>query len=282
MNYEELKEFCDEKIKEFPQYKNRYIKEISKAKIAYDNKINLFKELKKNEKELSHRYIIPFLLGFTTEVLDLPIELKQAKSGGGGGLDIDTDVSSAGKEKIKIYLEEKYGKDRVISVGTYSSLGLSSAAKDILRKEKVEFKESNDFCSFFETELTFEENIESFKKNNKPAYDFYLRYKEKLDYVPKILNKIRSVGRHAGGILILPKPVWNFIPVERVQGELVSSFVESGASTQLDELGIIKLDILAITVLDVIDNAVDMITEKLFLIIEDGIEKIVPFSYIKV
>lgn len=198
------------------------------------------------------------------------------------GLDIDTDLSSAGKEKVTKFLKEKYGSDRVLSVGTYSSLGLASATKDILKKEGVEYATANKFCSFLDSELTFDENIESFKNNNKEAYDFYMAHKEALDYVPKLLKKIRSVGTHAGGILILPSPVYNHIPVERVQGELVSAFVESGSATVLDELGYVKYDILAITVLDVMDNAIDMIDEDIYLIEDDdGIVKAVPASYLK-
>lgn len=198
------------------------------------------------------------------------------------GLDIDTDLSSAGKEIVTKHLKEKYGEDRVISVGTYSSLGQASAIKDILKREGVEYSQANTFCSFIDSELKFEENIEKFKQNNKLAYDFYLKHKDALDYVPKILKKIRSVGKHAGGVLILPSPVYEHIPVERVQGELVSAFVESGSSTILDELGYTKYDLLAITVLDVMDNAIDMIDEDIYLIEDDdGIIKVVPSSYIK-
>ena len=281
MTFEELKNTCDEKIKEFPQYEKLYKNELSKAKIAYDNKIDLYENLKENRDKISKRYIIPFLLGFTKEVKNLPFELKQAKNGSGGGLDIDTDFSSAGKEKVLKYLKEKYGNDRVVSVGTYSSLGQASAIKDILKREGVEYSQSNLFSSYIDSDLKFEENIESFKQNNKPAYEFYLKHKEALDFVPKILKKIRSVGTHAGGVLILPSPVYEHIPVERVQGELVSAFVESGSSTTLDELGYVKYDLLAITVLDVMDNAVGMIKEKIFLIEDDdGIIKAVPESYL--
>lgn len=197
------------------------------------------------------------------------------------GLDIDVDFSSAGKEIITKHLKEKYGEDRVVSVGTYSSLGQASAIKDILKREGVEYSQANLFCSYIDSELKFDENIESFKQNNKIAYEFYLNHKNALDYVPKILKKIRSVGKHAGGILILPSPVYEHIPVERVQGELVSAFVESGSSTTLDELGYTKYDLLAITVLDVIDNAVDMIEEKIYLIEDDdGIIKAVPESFL--
>lgn len=281
MNLEELKKICDEKIKEFPQHEKKYKTEISKAKIAYENNIDLYEDLVKNKGKISKRYIIPFLLGLTNEVIDRPIELKQAKIGSGGGVDIDVDLSSAGKEIVTKHLKEKYGEDRVISVGTYSSLGQASAIKDILKREGVEYSQANLFCSFIDSELKFEENIESFKQNNKTAYEFYLKHKNALDYVPKILKKIRAVGRHAGGVLILPSPVYEHIPVERVQGELVSAFVESGSSTILDELGYTKYDLLAITVLDVMDNAIDMINEKIYLIEDDdGIIKAVPESFL--
>lgn len=281
MNLEELKKTCDEKIKEFPQHEKKYKTEISKAKIAYENNIDLYEDLVKNKEKISKRYIIPFLLGFTNKVIDRPIELKQAKIGSGGGVDIDVDLSSAGKEIVTKHLKEKYGEDRVISVGTYSSLGQASAIKDILKREGVEYSQANLFCSFIDSELKFEENIENFKQNNKTAYEFYLKHKNALDYVPKILKKIRAVGRHAGGVLILPSPVYEHIPVERVQGELVSAFVESGSSTILDELGYTKYDLLAITVLDVMDNAIDMINEKIYLIEDDdGIIKAVPESFL--
>lgn len=281
MNFEELKKTCDDKIKGFPQYEKKYKTEISKAKIAYENNIDLYEDFVKNKEKISNRYIIPFLLGFTNKVIDMPIELKQAKVGSGGGLDIDVDFSSAGKEIVTKHLKEKYGEDRIISVGTYSSLGQASAIKDILKREGVEYSQANLFCSFIDSELKFEENIENFRQNNKTAYEIYLKHKNALDYVPKILKKIRSVGRHAGGILILPSPVYEHIPVERVQGELVSAFVESGSSTILDELGYVKYDILAITVLDVIDNAIDMIEEDIYLIEDDdGIVKAVPASYL--
>lgn len=282
MNFEELKKICDEKIKNYPQYEKLYKTEISKAKIAYENGINLVQDLTTNKEKISNRYIIPFFLGLTKSLdASKPIELKQANFGSGGGLDIDTDLSSTGKEIVTKHLKEKYGEDRVISVGTYSSLGQASAIKDILKREGVEFSQANLFCSFINSELKFEENIENFKKNNKVAYDFYLKYKDALDYVPKLLKKIRSVGKHAGGLLILPSPVYEHIPVERVQGELVSAFVESGSATTLDELGYVKYDVLAISVLDVMDNAIDMIGEDIYLIEDDdGIIKAVPSSYL--
>ena len=61
----------------------------------------------------------------------------------------------------------------------------------------------------------------------------------------------------------------------------VTAFQESGQVATLDSLGIIKLDLLGITVLDNIKEAVNLIDEELYLIEEDGIEKIVPKSYLE-
>ena len=281
MNYEELKKYCDKKIKEHPQYLKKYKKEIIIAKRFYDNGRNLYQELTDNKEKISHRYIIPFLLGYTDEVIDLPIEMEQVKSGASGGIDVDSDFSSDAKEEVFKYLREKYGEDCVFHVGTYGKLGLLSAIKDLLRYNEVPFQEANNFTKYIDTDKTWKENLDIFKVENPKAYLFYEKNKEILDLVPFFENKIRQLGSHAGGLIILPGPVYNYIPVERVQDDLVSAWEENGSNTVLDENGVIKLDILGISVLDVLGKTVDLIDEKLFLIEENGIQKIVPESYIR-
>ena len=285
MDYEELKKIILNKITQFPQYKERAIQELMRAKIAYDNGINLVDELNKlkSENNLSDGYIIPFFLGIYEEPKEIkPIELKQVKPGGGGGLDIDSDISTAGKPLVKAYLEKKYGKEHICSVGTYTTIGLASAIKDILRKEKVTFSVSNKFCSELNNELSFEENMEAYKNNHPDLYHIYEQYKPLLDFVPKISSMIRSVGKHAGGVMVLDKPVYECVPVIRPQGELATAFTESGSAPELDDLGFVKYDLLAISQLDTIDDALNMAEKDGFFEIEDddGIIKIVSKAYL--
>jgi DNA polymerase-3 subunit alpha len=169
----------------------------------------------------------------------------------------------------------------VLSVGTYSTVGLKSGLKDILRKEQIDFKTSNEFVNCFDDELSWTENIEKLK-NNQSMYAIYQAHKKSIDMTPKIMNKIRQAGKHAGGVIILPDAVYNYFPVMRIanQDEIVSAFVESNQSSELDDIGCVKLDLLAITILDVFDATIDLITEDLYEIIEDGVKKIVPESYI--
>lgn len=282
MNYKEIKNFCDEKIKEFPEYTERYKKEIVALKRFYNNDRNICEEFEKNKEKIDNRYVIPFLLGFTEEVnlLKEP-EMIQVKAGASGGLDIDTDLSPEAKEKVTEYLKNKFGEDRVVSVGTYTKMGVASAAKDLMRIYEVPFQESNSFTSELNSQETWEENLKRLKDTRLDLYTIYEKYKDILDLVPYFVNKVRQSGKHAGGITVIDRPVYELVPVDRVSGNIVTAFPESGQVQTLDEVGIVKFDILGISILDVIANTINSINEKMYMIEDDdGLTKIVPQSYI--
>ena len=213
--------------------------------------------------------------------MNTPITLTQVKVGSSGGIDVDSDFSGAGREHIIKYLKNKYGEDCVTPVGTTSTLQMKVACKDLLRYACSTVAEANDFTKALDDELSFEENIANLLNSNSPAKEIYLKYQRVLDLVPRFLGKARNVGKHAGGVVLTPKPIWNYCPVELSSEEIVTAFEENGSRTVLDEIGLVKLDLLAISVLDVIQETVDLIDEELYLIEEDGIQKIVPYSYIK-
>ncbi len=281
LTYKKLREFCDKKIKEYPELDGKkYRREMLLAKYYYDNGVNLVEYLKENLNKVSNRYYIPFLLGITDPISDKEWEYKFVKEGGSSGVDIDMDFDPVGRDKIHEYLIEKFGKDRVLAVGTFSRLGPASAAKDLLRIYKVNFTESNKFTKVLTKELSWKENIENIRLNFPDQHKFYEKNKTVLDLTPYFINKIRQSSKHAGGLVITDEPFYNLIPVDRVTGEVVTAFPESAQEQVLDELGIVKLDILRIEILSIIKNTIDSIKEKLYLIEEDGIRKVVLSSYI--
>jgi hypothetical protein len=192
MTFKELKLFCDKKIEEFPNLKEKYKKELIYAKRYFKNDINLIDLFKENKEKLKKQYVIPFLLGFTNEVIDEEFEFKFIKEGSSGGIDIDMDFDPEGKQKIFNYLKEKFGDERVISVGTFSRLGPSAAAKDLLRVYKVDYKDSNNFTKLLDSSLSWQDNIQKIKNDNPIEYKFYLKHKEILDLTPYFIGKIRQ------------------------------------------------------------------------------------------
>lgn len=282
MNYREIKKLCDEKIKEYSDYLDRYKKEIIALKRYSSNGIDIYEQFENRKEEIDNRYVVPFLLGFTKDVdLNKPVDMIQVREGASGGIDIDVDLSPEAKSKVTEYLRNKFGEDRVLSVGTYTKMGVASAAKDLMRIYEVPFRESNAFTSELDSQETWEQNLERIKATRPDVYVTYEKYKEVLDLTPYFINKVRQSGKHAGGVVVLDRPVYELIPVDRVSGSLVTAFPESGQVQTLDEVGVVKFDILGISILDVIANTLDNINEKLYLIEDDdGIQKVVPESYI--
>jgi len=282
MNYKELKEFCDEEIKKYPESDiKKYKHEIIRAKYYYDSGINLVDLLKETPNKISKRYYIPFLLGITDDVIDKDLEYKFVTTESSGGVDIDMDFDPEGRNKIYDYLIEKFGDNRVLSVGTFSRLGPASAAKDLLRVYKINYQESNNFTKTLQKELSWKENIENIQENFPDQYKFYERYKTILDLVPHFINKIRQSSKHAGGIVITDRPFYELIPVDRVTSEVVTAFPESAQEQVLDKLGITKFDVLRIEVLEIIKNTINNLKDRLFLVEEDEIKKIVTESYLE-
>jgi hypothetical protein len=192
-------------------------------------------------------------------------------------------MNGAGKDRIFQYLQEKYGKECVCYIGTYTEEGIKPAVKDILRTYEVPFKDSNNLCAAFpEDETDWNKIIEHIRTTSPAQYELYNRYKVYLDFVPKLQHFIRSQGCHAGGNIIFNKPVYEYVPVVRNKGEIATAWVENGAETVLDEFaGVIKYDILGLNTLDIIDKCIDNIEEELIEIEDDdGVVKIVPKSYI--
>lgn len=278
-NMTQLKDLCLEALKKHPELKNDFTQEYMYAKNFYKNGIDLLEALKENE--ITGKYIIPFLLGHTDKI-DKQTEIVQVFSGASGGIDVDIDFSPAGRDGLFEYLKNKYGDDRVFSVGTYSRLGIKSAIKDVLRVYKIDFKESNTFTGKLDSSLSFDENIEMIQNAYPDLFKFYKKHKDIIDLAKDLDGKVRQISKHAGGVTILDRPIYELIPVERVGGTVLTAFPESGSDSTLDELGIIKFDMLNISVLDVIKNTINQIEEDIYLIEDDdGITKIVPESYLK-
>ena len=281
--YKELKNYCDAEIAKYPELQEKYEKEIILARRFYNNDMNLYDYLNENKNKISTRYVIPFLLNMTSKVTNEQWEYKFAKTSiTNSTLDIDLDFDPTGKEKIQQYLINRFGDDRVLHVGTFSRLGPSSAAKDLLRIYKIDFKESNDFTTYLRHDFSWEENLANLKNKFPRQYTFYEKHKNILDLTPFFVNKIRGISMHAGGMVILDRPINERVPVERVSGSLVTAFPESAQEQILDEIGIVKFDILAISILDVIRSTITMLKgKKLFLVEENGINKIVEEGYLK-
>lgn len=233
--------------------------------------------------------------------------------------DIDCDIEQGGRERVREYLETRYGKDSVLGVGSFHiyrpksaiedaarGMGLDTSFQSVLVKEVVKMevnsKDVEIASDFFDKEISLPherrlpfENCKDIKEffdwvllidkfqtaqGFTPTYSYevikWVKENEECIYwANKLLGQVKNVGTHAGGILITPGPVYNYIPVTRAAKEVVTAFKEAdGSSKNLSELGLLKLDILGLKTLNVIKHCISQIKADLNIDISDDVRYI--------
>ena len=81
-----------------------------------------------------------------------------------------------------------------------------------------------------------------------------------IDLAKKIEGLPRGVGTHAAGIVISPSNITDFMPVYSLEdkNELITQFDKD----DIESIGLVKFDILGLTTLTIIDEAIKLIIKK--------------------
>ncbi|MDB5338290.1 MAG: dnaE2 1, partial [Planctomycetaceae bacterium] len=168
--------------------------------------------------------------------------------------DIDIDFEHERREEVIQYLYHKYGRERAgmtATVITYrprsairdvgKALGLSLDGIDRLAKS-IDHSRDNNMGSRFE-EAGF--NL------NSPIG------KHVQGFVKEILGFPRHLSQHTGGMILTQGPLCELVPIENAS--MQDRTVVQWDKNDLDELGILKVDILALGMLSAIRKCFDML-----------------------
>ena len=196
--------------------------------------------------------------------------------------DIDLDIEQGGRELIRKYLEEKYGKESVYGVMTQTVYQAKSAIQDVSRGLGKDTTHQSTLMREI-TKLPELEKIKNLReyfdnivKNNNNLSDTIVDWLEDNEdtiyWADKLMGLTKNVGTHAGGIVIAPGPIYDYIPVTRAGKEIVTAFRESdGSGHDLSDLGLLKCDILGLKTLNVIKGCVNDIKRDLDIDISNDI-----------
>jgi len=182
--------------------------------------------------------------------------------------DIDTDVSD--KDLAFKILQQKYGEDNVIAISNINTLGFKSLIKDLACKFfNIPYEEVNHAVKFVDvdikkgckaTETEYSPkmlNLEYAKKFSPPFLEFIEKYPELESYIADLGGEQKSIGRHAGGILIADN-IGTKMPV------ITSKKVRQTPWNKkyLEELGWLKFDLLGLETLKIIENCISLILKR--------------------
>ncbi len=170
--------------------------------------------------------------------------------------DFDVDFCMEGRDRVIQYVTETYGRDSVSQIITFGTLGARAVIYDVARvqgkprglAEKIVKCIPNTVGMTLRQAFEEEDNLRELLREDEAA--------EIWEMALKLEGLTRQVGRHAGGVVIAPSALTDFVPLY--------SDSSSGVVTQFDKddvekVGLVKFDFLGLRTLTIIDWAVKAI-----------------------
>lgn len=171
--------------------------------------------------------------------------------------DIDADFATSGRDKVKTYLRQKYGDEYVAHVSNVNTITPKVYARDIARAHEFGSKDEyvqigNNIADSIPKEI----HGISDAFENAPLFAEYAKKYPQLSRYSSISGKYRAWSTHAGGIVISKRPLVGLVPVRRDKDD---SLVLEYDKERAEENGLVKMDILGLSTLDVVDKTLDII-----------------------
>lgn len=174
--------------------------------------------------------------------------------------DIDTDIQDTRRDEVIEYCSHKYGFERVSNIVTFGKMMAKNAVRDVARVLEVPYAEADRIAKMVpDPVMGHHVHLADAVKDVpdlKHEYETNPTAKEVLDFAAKLEGTIRSHGVHACGVVIAPDDLFKFLPLEvSAKGPIATQF----PSTQVEDLGLLKMDFLGLSNLSVINNALRMV-----------------------
>lgn len=165
--------------------------------------------------------------------------------------DIDTDFSD--RDRVEQYCRQKYGDDHVARVSNINTVTPKVYARDIARA--CEFGGSREKAVQVGTEIadTLSVEIKTIESalEKVPLFDEYAKKYPQLKKHAAINGKYRAWATHAAGIVISKRPLTGLVPLRRDKDGIMCLEYDKDRA---EENGLIKMDLLGLSTLNVIES----------------------------
>lgn len=170
--------------------------------------------------------------------------------------DIDIDFCYERRGEVIDYVVEKYGKDCVSQIITFGTMAARAAIRDVGRVLDVPYQEVDAMAKLVPSALGM--TLDGALKAS-PDLVSLIEEDPKLAEVMEMAKKLEGMPRHASthaaGVVISADPLADVIPLQKNDDVITTQF----PMTQLEELGLLKMDFLGLRTLTVIRDAVALV-----------------------
>ena len=170
--------------------------------------------------------------------------------------DIDTDIEYLRRNEVVEYIKNKYGKDKVANIITFGTLLPKQVIRDVGRVLNINIKKIDYLTKTIGMETTFEE----LKKNTlfMSAYQKDYEYTNLIKICQKLEGLKRHTSIHAAGVVISSEPLMNKVPIYMNGTDELTAYTKE----YLEDIGLLKIDLLALKNLTIIDRVVKKIAKE--------------------
>jgi DNA polymerase III subunit alpha len=186
--------------------------------------------------------------------------------------DFDIDFCMDRRDEVIDYVAQKYGREKVSQIITYGTMAAKAVIRDCGRVLGHPYGFVDGIAKLIPLTLgiclddALGRSEKAAKDQSLSSPELIQRYNEEddvrelVDLALKLEDLTRNAGKHAGGVVIGPKPLTEFCPL----------FAEEGGKnpvTQFDKddveaIGLVKFDFLGLRTLTIIDWAVKAINRR--------------------
>lgn len=178
-------------------------------------------------------------------------------------IDYDTDA----RDQIKNYLVNKYGQDKVSLLGTYNTLKIKGAIKDVVRqlRPKMAFEDVNKITKKFDLlkRTDFDQELEFYNATLEADPELKLWFdqnKDISDAVVQLIGNAKSTGIHAGGIVVSSEDIKTIVPLSYERNEHI--WVTQPEMADVEWAGLIKYDFLGLNTLQDLNKCLKLVNKR--------------------
>ena len=175
--------------------------------------------------------------------------------------DIDMDFGDTRRGEVIEYVRRKYGEDHVAQIVTFGTMAARGVVRDVGRVMNLPYAEVDQIAKQIPNSPGAHITLADALRLTKSLSDLYNRdetVKRLIDTAQMLEGMPRNASTHAAGVVITKRPVYEYVPLAKNDDIVVCQY----GMVTLEELGLLKMDFLALRNLTVLEDAVQLLKEQ--------------------
>ena len=177
--------------------------------------------------------------------------------------DFDIDFEDTQRQKVIDYCTQKYGQEKVCSIGTFMKMATKAAFKDTARALGIPFERSNQITNLIPEKVSLKDilaNSAEFEELHS-LFESDEKVKQAFELASWLEWNLRQLWVHACWIIIAPEAVSTYTAAQYVK-EDDHTVVSQYDGPTMEGIWLLKMDFLWLRNLSIIKNAIKIISKR--------------------